>query len=205
MILEPIPKGLRKTYAQKFSDRNLHHLIPRSRGGDSTQFNLYPYNKSAHSAYHDIFSNMRIDEIWDGLSDTHHTVFESGCEYIRTPWLKVCLIEVGTEKEKKRFEERRIERLQKVVSAELIQERWLRAFGSDSINTARKKLKEMMLYMVFGMNVLKTDILYNSDNLQKFLERSPCDAERCWAFRVCFGSRGCSVQAMKSKIAKILR
>ena len=204
MILEPIPKGLRKVYSQKFPGRNLHHLIPRSRGGVSGQFNLYPYKKQAHSAYHDIFSNMRLDEIWDLLPQIHARIFESKSEDIKMRWLESCLLEIGTSKERENFRVNNIERTRKLVSIEILQEKWVLAFGGDSQATARKKMKEMMLYMIFGMNVLNSDILFNNGNLDKFLELLPCDAERFWAFSICFGPSGCSFQAMKSRIAKIL-
>lgn len=205
MILEPTLRDLRKIYAQKFPGKNLHHLIPRSRGGNSIQFNLYPYDKLAHSSYHDVFSNMRIDEIWSELPNIHFVIFQSGLKYIKTSWLRVCKIEVGGEKEKKKFEEWKVQRLEKTIEANLIQTRWIEAFGSDSISAVRKRLKEMMLYMVFGMNILDKNILYNNDNFQKFLEKSPCNDERLWAFKACFGSRGCSIRAMKSKISNILK
>ena len=205
-MIESFPKGLKKRYAEKFPDRNLHHVIPRSRQGISSQFNLFPYNKkSAHPAYHDIFWNMRIDEVWRELSSIHYSIFESSFDFIYTPWIDICILEVGPGRERQRFEEKKQRRLEKTISVDWLRDRWIKAFGSDSLDTARKKLKEMMLYMVFGVNMLSKNILFNNDHLAEFLELSPWTDERLWAFQICFGRNGCSVQAMKSRIARILK
>ena len=147
---------------------------------------------------------MRIDEVWPTLSSIHRDIFESSSYYIYTPWIEVCLLEVSSEKERKSFEERKKIRLEKTVSIDWLADKWVKAFGNESIDSARKKLKEMMLYMVFGVNILDPGVLFNNGNLTEFLELSPCTDERLWAFEVCFGRNGCSVQAMKSKIARIL-
>ncbi len=204
MVTDPIPKGLKKIYASKFPSRNLHHIIPRSREGLSTQFNLYPYDKRAHSAYHDIFLNMRIDEVWEALPLIHQLVFESSVDHIYTPWLMACALEVGPDIERKRFEQKKLGRLGKTYPVELLQTNWELAFGSDSLDTARRKMKEMMLYMIFGVNMINNDILFDNGNLADFIELSPCDGDRLWAFQTCFGKNGGSIQSIKSKIVWIL-
>lgn len=201
-----IPKGLKKDYARKFPDRNLHHIIPRSRGGPSTQFNLYPYERrKTHPAYHDIFWNMKVNEVWVDLKDIHYEIFYSNKKYIYPFWISVCALDIGTEKEKKKFEKSKTERLAKDIPRDWFVVKWLECFGSESVDTARKKLKEMMLYMVFGVNMLDDTVLFNNGNLLKFLEASPCSDERLWAFQTCFGKKGCSIRGMKSKISKIIK
>lgn len=147
---------------------------------------------------------MRLDEIWQELPAIHSRVFCSNHKYVKMNWLKECILEVGTEKERKSFEANNAERALKIVPTEVLREKWVRAFGGDSLSAARKKMKEMMLYMIFGMNVLNSGILFNNENLEKFLEASPCNKERLWAFGICFGPDGCSIQAMKARIAKVL-
>lgn len=204
MILDSIPKGLKKRYAKEFPDRNLHHLIPRSRGGLSSQFNLFPYDKKRHAVYHDIFWNMRIDEIWLDLGRIHYLIFESGLSYIKTDWIAVCTLDTGSEKDRRRFHGSKMDRMEKSFSAKVLREKWINCFGSDLIGTARKRLKGMLLYMVFGMNMLDEKILFDNGYLSKFLEISPCTDERLWAFQVCFTDHS-SIKAIKSKIAKILK
>ena len=204
MVINPIPKGLKKRYAKEFPARNLHHIIPRSRGGPSSQFNLFPYDKEKHLAYHDVFWNMRVDEVWLDLARIHHLIFDPNLNFIKTDWMAVCTLDIGDEKSRRKFYNAKIERLDKSVSVELLQEKWINCFGSDSIGTARKRLKEMLLYMVFGMNMLDNNILFHNGHLAEFLEVSPCTDERLWAFQVCFGDN-CSIQAIKSKIARILK
>lgn len=204
MILSLIPKCLKKRYAKEFPNRNLHHLIPRSRGGLSSQFNLFPYDKEKHSDYHDLFWNMRIDEIWLDFARIHHLIFDSSLDFIQSDWMAVCTLDTGDEKTRRKFYNDKIERLDKSVSVELLQEKWISCFDSNSIGTARKRLKEMLLYMVFGMNMLDEKTLFDNGYLSKFLEISPCTDERLWAFQICFGDN-CSVQALKSKIVRILK
>jgi len=148
---------------------------------------------------------MRIDEILVELPVIHRSIFESNRDYIHTPWIDLCVLEVGSSKEIIRFEEKKDRRLEKDISIQWLGEKWETTFGSDSIETACLKLKEMMLYMIFGINMLDKSILFNNGNLAEFLEASPCTDERLWAFQVCFGKDGCSVHGMKSKIARILK
>ncbi len=206
MHKDEIPlKELRKKYGKIFPRTNLHHLIPRSRGGSSSHFNLFPYRRSSHRSYHDkLFWNLRIDEAWRDLDQIHHSIFESGEDYIYPWWLKSCSLDNGTEKQKVAFEKNKANRLTKRVRAKVLQEAWDEAFGGYSLEQARYTLKYMMLFMIFGRNMADTKLLFNNGNLIEFFENYPFDGYRRWAFQVCFG-KNAKPQGIKSKISKILR
>ena len=44
-----------------------HHIIPSSRGGDSSLENIAKTNKKGHQYYHALFSNKRPEEIVEYL------------------------------------------------------------------------------------------------------------------------------------------
>ena len=46
-----------------------HHIIPRSRGGNSSHENLAVVNSVAHNKYHILFGNKTPDEIIRNLVD----------------------------------------------------------------------------------------------------------------------------------------
>jgi len=55
-----------------FSEKKLngrHHIIPRSRGGNSSHENLAVVNSVAHNKYHSLFNNMTPTEILEYLVD----------------------------------------------------------------------------------------------------------------------------------------
>lgn len=46
---------------------NRHHLLPRSRGGDSLESNLLVMDIERHNAWHFLFQNQTLDEIIEVL------------------------------------------------------------------------------------------------------------------------------------------
>ncbi len=197
-------KKIRKKYASRFPDFDLHHMVPRSRNGSGSEFNLFPYNERAHSDYHFLFWNLRIDQIWDMLGEIHESIFESKEDYITQWWLKYCKLEKGTAKQKNEFEKRKQERLKKLVSIRPFQINWIEAFGGPDLITANEFLKLMMLFMIFGTKTIDANTLFDSGNLIEFFENSPCTSgDRLWAFEIFFGNGG-TTQGMRSKIASIL-
>lgn len=47
----------KKYYARK------HHIIPRSRGGEDAESNIMEVDEKKHSLWHQIFSNLKPDEV----------------------------------------------------------------------------------------------------------------------------------------------
>lgn len=205
MHKEEIPlKELRKKYGKLFPKTNPHHLIPRSRNGSSSHFNLFPYRKSSHQAYHKLFWNLKVDEVWRDLDQVHYSIFELGQDFIYPWWLKSCSLDGGTEKQKVAFEKNKANRLAKWIGVNVLQEAWTEAFGGHSLAQARYTLKHMMLFVIFGRNMADTKSLFDNGNLTEFFESCPPDGHRLWAFQICFGENA-DFQTIKSKISKIIR
>jgi len=51
----------------KNKHKNKHHIIPRSRGGDSKLENIAVVDAKKHISYHELFSNKTPDEIIETL------------------------------------------------------------------------------------------------------------------------------------------
>ena len=193
---------IRKNYALIFPDSNLHHLIPTSRQGDGSEFNLFPYKKESHLDYHFIFWNLRVDQVWDMLEDIHCSIFESKTNYIYCWWYGFCELEKGTFKEREKFEKNKQKFLAKLMPVKTLQRRWEGAFSGYDLSTASKLMKIMLLFMIFGIKMVDEESLFDDRNLVNFFAKLQYSGYRLWAFEVCFGTCG-SIQAMKSKIAGI--
>ena len=199
-------KDIRHQFGRSFPKSSPHHIIPSSRNGPSSHFNLFPYKRSAHGAYHELFWNMRIDEVWSGLDKIYSAIFESDEDRVYPFWLESCKLDLASEKQIAGFEREKKLRLSRSVSAMKLQELWFRAFGSTSPDQARNLLKYMMLFMVFGINMIDIESIFNNDNLIDFFEkRYPSSGDRLWAFEICFGKHGSSIHCIKSKMSKIIR
>jgi hypothetical protein len=194
---------LRKKYSKLFPGADIHHMTPKSRNGGASEFNLFPFKERAHSDYHFIFWNLTINEVWEMLEQIHDSIFQTEENYIIPWWYKYCELEKGGWKQKASFEKDKRERLKKHVSVSILRRNWIGVFGGEELITARALMKVMFLFEIFGTKVTDKNTLFNNGYLEKFFENSPCSKKRLQAFQICFG-RGGRVQAMKSKIARIL-
>ena len=57
----------RNRHSKHHAGRNRHHLIPRSRGGDSSCNNLLLINIEKHELWHQLWGNRTAEEILDLL------------------------------------------------------------------------------------------------------------------------------------------
>ena len=169
-------------------------MIPRTCDGETNEFNLFPYRVKSHNSYNVLFLNMTIWQVWEILPYVHRCLFEDNKERINRDWLRVCKIS------KSQLE---VE-IHKNFSVEYLQDRWIKAFGKDSLEGARKTLKYMMLFMVFGCYVAEADYLFDNGNLREFFEEYPTNEDRLKAFNICFGESA-DWQTIKAKMSKILR
>lgn len=206
LIAADIPLAqIRKLYGKTFPGTNPHHLVPRSRNGSGSHFNLFPYERDAHSAYHELFSNLKIDEVWNNLDKIHQSIFNSGLKCDYQWWIGSCFLDKGNERERHIFERQKQERIVKLLPIHQFQKNWIRCFGNDSLEHARVFLKYMMLFMIFGVNMTDTDSLFDNGNLTEFFETLPSQGYRLWAFGICFGNYYPRVQTIKTKTRKIIK
>jgi hypothetical protein len=173
----------------------MHHMNPSSRGGETNEFNLYPYRVKRHRYWHDLFLNMTIWEVWNHIEEIHDAIFLADDEVITRHWLFVC--ELPSPKDLRQA-------MDKEYNVVRLQEAWVVAFGGWELPGARRFLKRMMLFMIFGSDMASTNRIFDNGNLDAFFERYPVENERAWAFRICFGQNA-GWQALKSKMSKILR
>lgn len=187
---------LQRLYGQtkRFGNFNLHHQIPSSREGETNEFNLFPYRIKSHRAYHALFLNMTIWEVWKALEEIYEEIFHTNKERINRQWLSVCPVQQeGLEVQ-----------IRRLYGVEYLQEKWITAFGGYDIKQAQKLLEFMMLFVIFGSCMADTDYLFNNCNLTEFFEKYPATEDRLKAFNICFGEFA-DWQRIKTKISKILR
>ena len=179
---------------QRFGNFNMHHMVPSTRRGETNEFNLFPYRLKHHRAYHTLFLNMTIWEVWEVFEEVHGKIFNTDKERINRQWLGVCPAR----------QEGLKAQIGKVYGIEFLQDKWISAFGGEYIKQAQKFLKYMMLFMVFGSRMADTESLFDNGNLAKFFEKYPAGEDRLRAFNICFGEYA-DWQTLKAKMSKILR
>lgn len=138
---------------------------------------------------------MTIWEVWAVLEEAYVAIFNTDEEAISRPWLKACSLKDPSEKRN------HIEKELRVID---LQEAWIKAFGGDSIQRARKTMKHMMLFIVFGSHMAYPENLFDNGDLEEFFEKHPVTRDRLNAFVVCFGETA-DWQKIKSRMSKILR
>jgi len=113
--------GLQRIYGPKFHKSNLHHLIPKTRNGQGTEYNLFPYSIRSHGAYHDVFLNLRINEVWEMFNRIHSSIFEPEEDYIVPWWIEKCKREIGTADEIASFNRNKKNRMAKTILNSLVE------------------------------------------------------------------------------------
>lgn len=138
---------------------------------------------------------MTIWEVWETLSYIHRCLFQGDTEKINRDWLRVCRLETKEHKEV---------HVNRQFGIEILQDKWIIAFGSDDLKHAEEYMKYMMLFIIFGSHMADTDYLFDNGNLTEFFEKYPANEDRLRAFNVCFG-RSADWQRIKARVSKILR
>lgn len=202
---------IRKKYGKVFPGTSLHHPIPTSRIPKTwpkeekavIELMTFPYDRKAHGAYHPLLWNLRIDQVWNLRLQIHFSIFEIDADYTKEWWKEYCELESGIEKQRRAFEKEKRERLAKSIETKQLRSLWKRTFGGEDLATAENLLEIMMLFMVFGTEILNKDTLFNNGNLSNFFEKNQAKGYKFWASQVLFGEGG-SDQGKRSKIVSIL-
>jgi len=168
-------------------------MNPSSRGGDSSEFNLFPYKVVRHNSWHALFLNMTIWEVWEVIDEVYEAIFNSDEQYINRHWLSVC--KLPSENDLKKH-------IEKEYQIEYLQDRWGCAFGGRKLAKARKFLKYMMLFMLFGSDMACPKKIFRSEKLGEFFDKFPVVRERQWVFALCLGNdtANTSWNSIRSKI-----
>jgi len=159
---------------QKNKRSSNHHLRPKSRFGNDKPWNLYPWFIDAHSAYHALFGDATLKEIWN--------------EKLENIYNEICYYSNDEIKREERFNE-------------LIMKRkrfFLTAFGELNLESAKKILKKMMWWNVF-LNLKPQDI--TEKILKQILIEINNNPDRRWAFEKLFG---CNVKQLPGNILEII-
>ena len=106
----------------------MHHLVPSTREGETSEFNLFPYRIKSHRAYHALFLNMTIWEVWEAFEEIYNEIFNTDEERINRHWLDVCPPN----------QEGLLVQINRVYGVEFLQEKWITAFGGEDIKQAQK-------------------------------------------------------------------
>ncbi len=187
----------REPYKLKYPNARMHHMEPRSRNGPDREFNLFPWNERAHTAYHVLFPHMTIREVWAVIADVHLVVFNSTDTHIVREW---CLpFRFHVEPCERRY-------MASAQSVEDLRAAWATCFWSADLVHAQRLLRYMTLFMVFGRHADDSHEVFNSDSLRAMIQGLYRDEpERAWAFRACFQlmPQTASLRAVKRMIRSI--
>ncbi len=154
-------------------------MNPSSRGGDSSEFNLFPYKVIRHNSWHALFLNMTIREVWEALDEMYEAIFNSDDQNINRRWLSVCKLPSENDLRNQ---------IEKEYSVEYLKDRWGCAFGGRKLAKARKFLRYMMFFMLFGSDMACPKKIFRNEKVGKFFDRFPVAPDRQWTFEVCFGA-----------------
>ncbi len=179
-------------------------MTPSSRGGPSDQYNLFPWRQKSHQAWHLLFLNMTIIEVWEMLDGIHGKIFHSKNERIVRSWLWVCTINTDNSQRLAKFERDKVSFMEKKENIAKLQDAWIKCFGGESLERATLVMRYMMLFMVFGENMADPERkIFDNGHLEKLLSRIPEYGIRRWAFRECLGNCG-SLSNAKAKVSVII-
>lgn len=172
---------LLKLYGRAFGRHTLHHLIPTTRGGEFNQFNIYPMSRRQHTAWHMLFDNLTIQEVWDEIDVALNIIFGAGRRESMIE--KVWTHSLGKLYEGNNGPATRTSRVKLTA-------RWIECFGNDDLAYVKGKIQYMMLYMIFGgANIVNSDNIFENGAIGVFIKNFPegFNEQGVWAFNTCFG------------------
>ena len=177
---------LKAFYREHFPGLRTHHLVPRSRGGPTSCFNLFPWAEKSHDAWHQLFFNMTIQEVGERLDEIHAAIY-SDAERVIPFWVGTCTLFKAGSRRMKVFEEQKASKLSSPVSTAKLQGLWWDCFKSEKLADARTLMLHMVMFMVFGPQMADPDLVSQTD-VQAILSKiSEMKNYRRWAVGVCLG------------------
>jgi hypothetical protein len=170
----------REKYKALFAKVKTHHMHPHERGGDDSEFNLYPWTERSHVAWHALFANLTLREVWPLLPVAWEFLWGSAARTLS-------MLKCPFGRDIKRW-----------------QDEWRRAFGGPALDDAEDVHYAMMLAMAFGHRAFTSDMQDNTV-LRELIADIP-KGDRSWAFETCFGTDlgADPYDTLKQRIARIL-
>lgn len=188
-----------------FKKITLDHLNPSSRKGDNEEYNMFPFEGKRHAAWHTLFWNMTVFEVWEKLDFIHNLIMNPSKREIFPVWLKVCRLERGAATEILAFEQSKNKFISGSISAESLQKIWKRCFKNLDIRSARFFLRYKMLFMIFGVRTIDGNFLLSDDNFKKMLQKAAENPNRRRALVNCFGSEMVSCSKARAIFNEIMQ
>ena len=190
---------LRQFYWDNFPGLRTHHLIPRSRGGPASYFILFPWTEKSHDAWHQLFFNMTVIEVWERLDETHSAI-HSGAESVLPFWLEPCTLVGASAKKMAVFEEQKRSKLSSSLNTTKLQGLWWDCFQNDKLTDARTLILYMAMFMIFGSKMVNPESISQAD-IEVFLSKAiEIQDYRRWAMSICF-HRG--ISAIVSRVNEL--
>ena len=192
-------RKLRAFYRENFPGLRTHHLIPRSRGGPTSYFVLFPWNEKSHNAWHQLFFNMTVQEVWERLDEIYAAIY-SDAEKVIPFWIESCTLLKASPKKMAVFEDQKRNKLSWPISNVKLQELWSKCFKSEKLSDAKTLMLYMVMFLVFGSKMADPDSI-NQDDVELLLSTMPETKEyRRWAVGVCLNQ---GVNDIMSKIDEL--
>jgi len=158
-------RELQKYYYSIFGDRcTLDHIIPKSRNGPHKEFNLFPFDKNRHQAWHALFWNMTVFEVWERLGEIHNLIFNSPTSRIRPVWFDVCKLEKGGVNKRLAFKGLKIKVIANPTDVNVLKKNWLCCFKSTKLDDAVNFVAYKMLFIIFGRKVAEMALPENNED-----------------------------------------
>lgn len=179
---------LKRFYKDNFPGMSPHHLFPTSRGGPSSQFNLFPWPLENHRAWHKLFFNMTVEEVWERLDEIYGAIF-SDAEQVVPFWLEACTLYRASAKKLEKFEEQKQTMLSQPISTTKLQNEWFRCFGSTRLYDSRITLLYMAMFLIFGgRRMTNPKNIGGKDTDSVLAKMSKMSDYRRWAVGICLAN-----------------
>ena len=187
---------LKAFYREYFFGLRTHHLVPRSRGGPTSFFNLFPWTEKSHDAWHQLFFNMTIQEVWERLDEIHAAIY-SDAERVIPFWIETCTLFKAGFKRMKVFEEQKASILSSPVGTVKLQGLWRSCFKSEKLVDARTLILHMAMFMIFGSRMADFESIIETDTQVLLSKVSEMKDYRRWAMSICLN---CGINAVFSRV-----
>jgi hypothetical protein len=171
-------KGEQSKLRVKFPKVNIHHIDPESREGPTTEYNLFPWNRDSHTAWHILFLVLNAREVWDILQSAWLRIWGGkGDDLISPTWLSPY---------RNVFRGSHLRESEKARPAKEWRKLWIIAFNTPNLSGARHMVQAMLLCQVFGYMSLHESARYTPVVRQLWRDMAR-DRKTAQAFHICFG------------------